>query len=44
MKLTDSLSWRIRIGDWRAVYDIDAAAQIITILRIKHRNDMHRDL
>ncbi len=44
VKLTDSPSWRIRIGDWRAVYDIDDGAQIVTILRIKHRKDVYRDL
>jgi mRNA interferase RelE/StbE len=43
-KLTDSPSWRIRIGDWRAVYDVDDAAQVVTILRIKHRKDVYRDL
>lgn len=42
--LTDSPSWRIRIGDWRAIYGIDDAAQVMTILRIKHRRDVYRDL
>lgn len=36
--------WRIRVGDWRAIYDIDDAAQEVTILRVKHRKDVYRDL
>jgi mRNA interferase RelE/StbE len=43
VQLTNS-SWRIRIGDWRAIYDIDDAAPVVTILRIKHRRGVYRDL
>jgi mRNA interferase RelE/StbE len=35
--------YRIRIGDYRAIYDIDGGAQILTILRVKHRRDVYRD-
>jgi len=35
-------SWRIRIGDWRAIYDIDDTAQTVTVLRVKHRRDVYK--
>lgn len=44
VKLMDSPSWRSRVGDWRAIYDIDDAGQVVTILRIKHRKDVYRAL
>jgi len=34
--------WRIRIGDYRVIYQIDDAAQEVTILRIAHRRDAYR--
>jgi mRNA interferase RelE/StbE len=33
-----SRSWRVRVGDWRILYDIDDAAGVVTILRILHRS------
>jgi mRNA interferase RelE/StbE len=35
--------WRIRIGDMRAIYDVDDDGQTVTILRVKHRKDAYRD-
>ena len=43
VKLAGGEGWRIREGDWRAIYDIDDAAQVVTILRVKHRKDVYRD-
>jgi mRNA interferase RelE/StbE len=34
--------WRIRVGDWRVLYDIDDAARRVTILRVRHRRDVYR--
>jgi mRNA interferase RelE/StbE len=34
--------WRIRVGDYRIIYEIDDDKQIITILRIKHRREVYR--
>jgi mRNA interferase RelE/StbE len=31
-------TWRLRVGDWRILYDIDDAAHVVTILRILHRS------
>jgi mRNA interferase RelE/StbE len=35
-------SFRIRIGDYRVIYDIDDGEQTVTILRVKHRRDVTR--
>jgi len=31
-------TWRIRVGDWRILYDIDDQAGVVTILRVLHRS------
>lgn len=38
---TDNL-WRIRIGDYRVVYEIQNAKLIVLVLRIAHRKDVYR--
>ena len=35
-------SYRIRIGDYRVVHDVDASAQTVTVLRVAHRKDIYR--
>ncbi len=34
--------WRIRIGDYRVVYEIDDARAIVSVLRVAHRKDVYR--
>jgi mRNA interferase RelE/StbE len=34
--------WRIRIGDYRVLYEIDDDARLVTIWRIAHRSDVYR--
>ena len=41
-KLTGRDGWRIRVGDYRVIYEIDDAHQTITILHIGHRRDVYR--
>jgi len=41
-KLIGRDGWRIRIGDYRVIYEIDDKDQIITILHIGHRRDIYR--
>ncbi len=41
-KLKDSEYWRIRISDYRAVYEINDTARTVTVLRIAHRADVYR--
>jgi mRNA interferase RelE/StbE len=33
--------WRVRVGDWRAVYIIDEAAKIVRVTRIAHRREVY---
>lgn len=34
--------WRIRVGDYRIIYEIDDNKQIVAILRIRHRREAYR--
>ena len=44
-KITDSKNdWRIRIGDYRVVYEIDDKKKIIKIFRIRHRKEVYLSL
>jgi mRNA interferase RelE/StbE len=33
--------WRVRVGDWRAMYIIEDAARLVTITRIAHRREVY---
>ena len=35
-------AWRIRIGDYRVVYEIDDARQRVRIFRVRHRREVYR--
>ncbi len=41
-KLVGEASYRVRIGDYRVVYNVDAAKQEITALKVAHRKDVYR--
>ena len=41
-KLMQSDYWRIRVGDYRAIYEIDDAARVVLVLRISHRSEAYR--
>ena len=34
-------SWRIRIGNYRLVYEIDDTARAVTVIKIAHRSDVY---
>jgi len=36
--------WRIRVGDYRAIYTIRDTELVIVALRIAHRSSIYRDL
>ena len=42
LKLTEREGWRIRVGRYRVVYDIDDDSKIVTILSVGHRKDVYR--
>ena len=35
-------AWRVRVGDYRIVYDIEDDRLIILILRVAHRREVYR--
>lgn len=41
-KLTGRDGWRIRAGDYRVIYEIDDAAQTVTVLHVGHRRDIYK--
>ena len=38
---TDTL-WRIRVGDYRVIYEIHDTRLIVLVLRVAHRKDVYR--
>lgn len=34
--------WRIRIGDYRVLYEIDDSSKRIRIFRVRHRREVYR--
>lgn len=43
-KIKGTELWRVRQGDYRAVYHIDDLEQTITVVRIGHRKDIYRGI
>ncbi len=42
-KLTGSYGdWRIRVGEYRVVYEIDDTAREVRVNRIRHRREVYR--
>jgi mRNA interferase RelE/StbE len=42
-KITASKNdWRIRIGDYRIIYEIDEKAKAVRIMRVRHRREVYR--
>ncbi len=41
-KLTSRNGWRIRVRDYRVIYEIDDTGHSVTILHVGHRRDIYR--
>jgi len=41
-KLTGREGWRLWVGDYRMLYDLDDVKQAITIVHVGHRRDVYR--
>lgn len=42
-KLTGSASdWRLRVGDFRVLYEIADTVRIVRVYRVRHRKDVYR--
>jgi mRNA interferase RelE/StbE len=33
--------WRLRVGHYRIVFQVDDTARIVTIIRVRHRRDVY---
>ena len=42
LRLTGRDGWRIRVGVYRVIYDIDDAQPAIVVLDVGHRRDVYR--
>jgi len=41
VKLQGIDAWRIRIGDYRVVYEISDSVVTVTVVRVRHRSDVY---
>lgn len=42
-KITGSKGdWRIRVGDYRIIYEIDDKAKAVRVMRVRHRQEAYR--
>lgn len=41
-KLTGREGWRLRVGSYRILYDIDDSEKTVTVLHVGHRRDVYR--
>jgi len=42
-KITGSKSdWRIRVGDFRVIYEIDDKEKAVRVMRVRHRRNVYR--
>ncbi|MBI3329794.1 MAG: type II toxin-antitoxin system RelE/ParE family toxin [Nitrospinae bacterium] len=42
LKLTGRDGWRIRVGDYRVIYEVDDTQHAVTVLHVGHRRDVYR--
>ncbi len=42
IKLSGGEGYRLRVGDFRVLYEIDDPGRVVTIYRIKHRREAYR--
>ncbi len=36
------LAWRIRLGDYRVIYEVEDDALLVTVVRAAHRREVYR--
>lgn len=37
-------AWRVRVGDYRVLYEISDEQVLVTVVRVAHRRDVYGDL
>ena len=43
-KLSGREGWRVRVGRYRVIYEIDDEVKRVTVLHVGHRKDVYRNL
>jgi mRNA interferase RelE/StbE len=41
VKLAERDAWRIRVGDYRVIYQIEDTVRVVRVVRIGHRSDVY---
>lgn len=41
-KLTGREAWRIRVGRYRVIYEVEDTARVVTVVEVGHRRDVYR--
>jgi len=41
-KLVNVEGYRIRVGVYRIIYEVDDAARVVTVYRVRHRREVYR--
>ena len=41
-KLLGQQAYRLRVGDYRVLYEVDDAAALVTVFAVGHRRDVYR--
>lgn len=39
----DDNSYRVRVGDYRVIYELDDDVLIVTVIKVGHRNEIYKD-
>lgn len=42
LKLSGREGWRLRVGEFRVVYEIDDEPRLVTVVNVGHRRDVYR--
>lgn len=42
LKMQNSQGYRLRVGEYRVLYDINDKTQVVTLRRLGHRRDIYR--
>ncbi len=40
----DSGLWRLRVGDYRVIFEVDDSNKIVDIASVRHRREVYRDI
>ena len=43
-KLAGLGAFRVRVGDYRIIYEVDDSARVVVVTRIRHCREVHRKL